>query len=155
MHGRPRNQTIDEKKKQILKEKIEVFSALKDKLLVSKQQQVYTRETLSKIETALTISPELYSMWNYRKEIINHLLEEEDIKESKEKQIEIFEQELKLTESILSGKHLKSYGTWHHRRWIMLKLDSSYWEKDLKLTSLLLSYDNRNCKFTYGLLGSM
>ncbi|KAF0976786.1 hypothetical protein FDP41_004081 [Naegleria fowleri] len=145
MHGIPRNHTIDEKKKQILKEKIQVFSALRSDLLKNKHDKIFSYDALSKIEKTLYISPEFYTLWNYRKEIITHLTEEnEEIKNSNEKKKELYEGELQLTQTILSKHHIKSYATWHHRCWIMQKLDSGYWENDLKLTAQLLSYDNRN-----------
>ena len=142
MHGRPRNYTIDEKKKQILKEKIQVFSSLRKNILQSKVEKNYSQELLPNIETALYISPEFYSLWNYRKEIITHLIENA----SPEKIKEIYDNELKLTATILSKHHMKSYGTWHHRSWVITRLDSTYWEIDLDLTSQLLKLDNRNCK---------
>lgn len=141
MHGRPRNQTLDEKKAVILKEKIQVFSSLRKNILQNKKEANYAQELLANIETALCISPEFYSLWNYRKEIITHLIET-----APEKIKEVYENELKLTATILSKHHMKSYGTWHHRSWIMKKLDKTYWETDLDLTSQLLKYDNRNCK---------
>ncbi|KAL9652501.1 hypothetical protein ABK040_000073 [Willaertia magna] len=145
MHGVPRNKTIDEKKQQIMKEKVEIFSGLTRKLFKSKQEKDYSFENLSVMEPALCIAAESYTLWNYRKEIIEYLLDhDENYKNSKEKQKELFENELKLTTTILSKHHIKSYCTWHHRRWIMKKLDATHWENDLKLTSQLLSYDNRN-----------
>lgn len=153
MHGIPRNHTIDEKKKQILKEKIQVFSALRSDLLKNKHDKIFSYDALSKIEKTLYISPEFYTLWNYRKEIITHLTEEnEEIKNSNEKKKELYEGELQLTQTILSKHHIKSYATWHHRCWIMQKLDSGYWENDLKLTAQLLSYDNRNCMYNINVI---
>ncbi len=62
-----------------------------------------------------------------------------------EKLRQLFERELDITEKVLRERHLKSYGCWYHRKWIIKHLPHR-WQSDLQLTALLLSarVDERN-----------
>jgi len=62
-----------------------------------------------------------------------------------EKLRQLFEHELDVTEKVLRERHLKSYGCWYHRRWIIKHLPHK-WQNELQLTAMLLSarVDERN-----------
>lgn len=92
------------------------------------------------ISTLLHISPDFYTLWNYRKKILNLQL----VNATHEEKLSILLGELNLTESLLK-RDIKSYPTWHHRRWIMDMLqDPEAWKKELKQIVIVLKYDLRN-----------
>jgi geranylgeranyl transferase type-2 subunit alpha len=84
----------------------------------------------------LSINPEFYTAWNYRKEIIQNMDFNEDM----------LLEELQLLEKSLKEGAIKSYSVWFHRFWVIKRIPK-LWEKELKLCNLLLDYDDRNCKF--------
>lgn len=40
----------------------------------------------------------------------------------------------------------KSYGAWHHRRWLVIETEFSRVKQELKLCAKYLEFDDRNCK---------
>jgi geranylgeranyl transferase type-2 subunit alpha len=110
-HDRKREKN-DEKTQEILKLKIEKYVALKDEILEFgkelKKKDISMEklnEILNKTFKILSINPEFYSLWNYRKEVILKMKEEEGT----------LKKELELTENLLKTKAIKSYSVWLHR----------------------------------------
>ncbi|KAK1406702.1 hypothetical protein QVD17_38310 [Tagetes erecta] len=78
--------------------------------------------------------------WNYRKLAFHHnqsqpLPDSDHIKS-------IIDEELRVVESALR-KNFKSYGAWHHRKWVISKGNAST-ERELKLLNLFQKQDTRN-----------
>lgn len=59
----------------------------------------------------------------------------------------IYEAELSFLESCLKVNP-KSYGSWHHRGWVSVRLPRPDWARELSLCDRCLSLDDRNCKYT-------
>jgi geranylgeranyl transferase type-2 subunit alpha len=144
MHGVPRNRVVDAKEQEQKRKKIEKWNGFKKQIFEERQNGVLTKDQIEKQEykNLLLLSPEFYSFWNYRKEIITNLVKNIDNEEDKKA---IYKKELELTEQVLKERHTKSYGTWHHRKWCITHLPEA-WNNELLLTDKLLSYDSRNCK---------
>mmetsp|Transcript_11599 Transcript_11599/g.17153 ORF Transcript_11599/g.17153 Transcript_11599/m.17153 type:complete len:467 (+) Transcript_11599:136-1536(+) len=148
MHNRPRDQKITEAKRQAKEKKKLKYVALKGKLIDEYQRKEFemTQERNKELAIMLTISPDFLTLWNYRKEMVKRELakikeEEKDDEERKK----ILEKEMQLTYSILYNRDIKSYGTWHHRWWIIQQLGKKEWEKDITLAiTAILKIDVRN-----------
>jgi geranylgeranyl transferase type-2 subunit alpha len=94
-----------------LKLKIEKYVSLKNEILefgkdlknkdISMEKM---NEILVKTFKILSINPEFYSLWNYRKEVILKMKDSSCLKN-----------ELELTENLLKTKAIKSYSVWLHR----------------------------------------
>ena len=106
------------------------------------------------------LSPDFSTLWNYRREILSHLLaNEEPLKNSPKDKYELLIKELEfLVKSIM--KSPKSYTLWFHRQWVIeigLKVEreimqaqekrewrSRILETELKLCDKMLMMDERN-----------
>lgn len=58
----------------------------------------------------------------------------------------IYEAELSFLESCLKVNP-KSYGSWHHRGWVSVRLPRPDWARELSLCDRCLSLDDRNCEY--------
>lgn len=67
-----------------------------------------------------------------------------DEEDGEEKLCELLEKEIQLTLTCLKSNP-KSYGTWHHRYWVLLHHPKPNWTNEFNLCSMYLSYDDRNC----------
>ncbi|XP_018650506.1 putative rab geranylgeranyl transferase alpha subunit [Schistosoma mansoni] len=144
MHGRVKIiQTAEQerarklKKDQISKE----FSEECEKLWMCREKEDFNEMHLEKIGSLIETSPDTATLWNYRREIIMHLLR--SYSEDQEKVSKLFESELNLTTRCLYSSP-KSYTVWYHRSWVMNNHTSPNWESELKLCNQALTQDERN-----------
>ncbi|KAL0701186.1 hypothetical protein Bca4012_057308 [Brassica carinata] len=82
----------------------------------------YTKEAIDLSTKLLEINPEAYTAWNYRQLAVEDTLSREESNPHLVKSI--LDEELKVVESALR-QNFKSYGAWHHRRWVLSKRHSS------------------------------
>jgi geranylgeranyl transferase type-2 subunit alpha len=182
-HDRPRirKEDIDMQKENVKKLKIKEFIAFKDKLIAARSEGIFDLSVLDQLDKGVLISSDINTLWNYRKQILCHVIQCEldqgrlpwitdqkpneqgrilvvnkhrdsfpyDLDENiwqlhkNEKIRELLERELTITERVLRERNVKSYGCWYHRKWCIKHLPHM-WERDLKLTELLLASDERN-----------
>ena len=121
-------------------------------------------EALLITEQLLSASPDFYTIWNYRREIILEMMkpkhtsqveiEQQDADEMKadssegdgeEAMKKFFSNELRLTATCLM-KNPKSYCAWHQRAWIIEHMPQADLNKELMLCKQFLEMDERNCK---------
>jgi geranylgeranyl transferase type-2 subunit alpha len=91
-------------------------------------------------ETLLSVNPEFYTLWGYRKEMFL----KSKVEKSDEEIAALSKVELDLVEKALK-RNPKSYVAWHHRKWTIDNgnVDLS---RELQLCNQFLSMDSRNCK---------
>ncbi|XP_072396592.1 geranylgeranyl transferase type-2 subunit alpha [Diabrotica undecimpunctata] len=148
MHGRLKVRTSEEQKVLKRKEqqkKLVAYHLGMNKILSTRNKDSYEPESLQISSQILIANPDVYTLWNYRKEII--LMEIKKSKtdeiEGEDKLIPFLEDEIKFTEQCLPANP-KSYGVWHHRYWILLNHPKPNWEKEFSLCTRYLTMDDRN-----------
>lgn len=105
----------------------------------------------------LYASPDFYTLWNYRREIFIAFKEEIDNivvvdDESKSNYEELGKELDKLCTSELGfiqqclKINYKSYGTWHHRYWLIEFMKNPDLKHEIELCNKFLMLDERNCK---------
>ena len=117
--------------------KAALFGDLCERVLQARQDGDYSKESLQMSEKLVAINPEMYTVWNYRREYLVPILEG-----GGEEAVEAVAHELGLTERALM-KNPKSYSTFHHRKWIVSSGFCSL-EHELVLVEKLLDADERN-----------
>lgn len=98
-------------------------------------------------------NPEVYTAWNWRREVVGPLLDEDkgstcspsSSSEDNEDKIKLAQAELDLAEKSLR-RNPKCYSAWHQRRWILLKRPflRHLLKLELALVDKLLDVDARN-----------
>jgi geranylgeranyl transferase type-2 subunit alpha len=134
--------------------KIAKYQEMVRRSFEARHQHDYAPEHMALAAQVLITNPELYTLWNYRKEWISSLApmqnadaEEAEAKQAAEHKLQtVLHEEMGLLEKCI-GKHSKSYGTWHHRRWVLAQLaqrDATAIPRELALCDQLLKLDARN-----------
>lgn len=148
MHGRLKVKSTEVQKEEKRKEQQKKLTAYRmgmKKILSSRKSDSYDAESFAIASQLLFVNPDIYTLWNYRKEVI--LIEKdkscEDETEGEEKFIKFLESEISLTEQCLLANP-KSYGSWHHRYWVLMLHPKPNWDKEFNLCNKYLSYDDRN-----------
>lgn len=101
-------------------------------------RQQYDDTSFTNTTTLLTLNPEFYTIWNIRREILEHWgLDTDKVKRH-------LAEDLKMVMAMLK-RFPKCYWVWNHRRWCLLSLkDDANWEKEFALVLMLLDLDIRN-----------
>eukprot|EP00879_Flechtneria_rotunda_P017718 GHRR01018574.1.p1 GENE.GHRR01018574.1~~GHRR01018574.1.p1 ORF type:complete len:440 (+),score=158.00 GHRR01018574.1:268-1587(+) len=106
-------------------------------VLECRRQHRYDEAALKASEKLLKVVPEIYTIWNYRREALQPIL-----KAGGEAAQKAADNELALTQACLL-ENPKSYSTWHHRKWVVLQGLADL-QKELKLVASALALDCRN-----------
>lgn len=84
-------------------------------------------------------------LWIHFRIYSKSLNSKKDETQDEENLIAFMENEIKLTENCLMTNP-KSYGSWHHRFWILEHHPKPNWSKEFELCTRYLTLDDRNCK---------
>ncbi|CAN1131802.1 Geranylgeranyl transferase type-2 subunit alpha 1 [Linum perenne] len=141
MHGRPRKplKPVDEVG---LLAKADKLRALQSDFISNHQNKIYTKEAVELSAKLLEINPELYTAWNYRKLAVERNLALAQSKSHPDSVESILDVELTVVEKALKQNY-KSYGAWHHRKWVLSRGHSSV-DTELELLDNFQSKDARN-----------
>ncbi|XP_071703066.1 geranylgeranyl transferase type-2 subunit alpha 1-like [Rutidosis leptorrhynchoides] len=143
MHGRPRKSAtpVDEN---ALALKASKLRSLQSQFLHNHHNNIYTKEALEINAKLIEANPEFMTAWNYRKLAFQYnLSSQSDAEKSDPDQIKsIIDEELRVVENALR-KNFKSYGAWHHRKWVVSKGNTST-EREMGLLNIFQKQDTRN-----------
>ncbi|GAV66847.1 PPTA domain-containing protein/LRR_4 domain-containing protein [Cephalotus follicularis] len=139
MHGRPRKAPKPEDEAASAA-KAEKLRLLQSQFLSNHNNKIYTKEAVDLSATLLEINPESYTAWNYRKLAVEHHL---SLLESDPDSVNsLLNEELRVVENALR-QNIKSYGAWHHRKWVLSKGNTSI-DHELRLLDKFQRVDSRN-----------
>ncbi|PWA59141.1 RAB geranylgeranyl transferase alpha subunit 1 [Artemisia annua] len=129
MHGRPRKPStpVDENASSLKANKIK---SLQSQFLHYHHNKIYTEEALKINEKLIEANPEFMTAWNYRKLAFQDKVQA------------LIDEELRVVENALR-KNFKSYGAWHHRKWVVSKGNTST-EREIGLLNKFQQLDTRN-----------
>lgn len=136
MHGRPRNPAKPEDEAASAA-KASKLRSLQSQFLDNHHNKLYDKEALEISAKLLEANPEFYTAWNYRKLAVQHYLSQPSSDPES-----ILSEELRVVESALR-QNFKSYGAWHHRKWVLSKGHSSV-DHELRLLDKFQKADPRN-----------
>ncbi|XP_062115761.1 geranylgeranyl transferase type-2 subunit alpha 1 [Humulus lupulus] len=139
MHGRPRK-ALKPEDEVASAAKAQKLQALQSLFLSNHHSRNYCKEALDVNAKLLEINPESYTAWNYRKLAVQHKLTQSDLDPDSVKSV--LDEELRVVESALR-QNFKSYGAWHHRKWVLSKGHSSI-DYELRLLDRFQKADARN-----------
>ncbi|XP_039602288.1 geranylgeranyl transferase type-2 subunit alpha [Polypterus senegalus] len=142
MHGRIKLKTTEEQAEQKQKErlkKLHFYETTRSACFAKRKAGILDEEGLILSGQLLAANPDFATLWNFRREIFLHLKEEKNPEELQT----LFEKELSFLETCLRVNP-KSYGTWHHRGWVLDHSPHPDWKVELELCSKFLQFDERN-----------
>uniref|UniRef100_A0A383VPP4 Geranylgeranyl transferase type-2 subunit alpha n=1 Tax=Tetradesmus obliquus TaxID=3088 RepID=A0A383VPP4_TETOB len=140
MHGRPReykNKLKDPKAAEAYTKKAPAIKQGTTLVLECRRQHRYDQAALTASEKMLKVVPEIYTIWNYRREALQPIFAA-----GGEAAAAACAAELALTQACLQ-ENPKSYSTWHHRKWVVAQGLADL-AKELKLVGSALALDGRN-----------
>ncbi|GMH29702.1 hypothetical protein Nepgr_031545 [Nepenthes gracilis] len=139
MHGRPRKSPKPENEAASLA-KAAKLRTLQSQCLHNHEHHIYDEEAMEVSANLLEINPEFYTAWNYRKLAVDHNLSL--LEPDSDSVHSILNEELRVVEIALRQNY-KSYGAWHHRKWVLSKGHLSL-DHELRLLDRFQKADSRN-----------
>ncbi|CCM02932.1 uncharacterized protein FIBRA_05047 [Fibroporia radiculosa] len=141
-----------EAKKQREQAKLKEYLILADSVLARRKRKDWSKDALELTTRVLQINPELYTVWNYRRDIFLNGI----FPTSEPSQVnDILSNDLSFTMTHLK-QHPKVYWIWNHRRWCLEAVPDgptqddadgwriSNWNKELFVVEKMLDVDARN-----------
>ncbi|XP_059060537.1 geranylgeranyl transferase type-2 subunit alpha [Achroia grisella] len=144
MHGRVKVRSTEEekiRKEKERQEKLKIFKHAMQKIQDKRKNEELDQELMELTGKVLTTNPDIYTLWNIRRETLNVFRKNMESKE--ENMVELYDAELQLTEYCLKINP-KSYCAWHQREWVLLTRTNPDWETELSLCNKYLKLDERN-----------
>ncbi|KAH9515496.1 hypothetical protein Btru_011176 [Bulinus truncatus] len=142
MHGRLKVKSTAEQleaKKKEREKKLLLYNGAMSKIFHKKKNGELDEEMLLLSGEVLVVNPDVYTLWNCRKETFLEFK-----KSLLEAQLQkMFQSELYFLEMCLK-KNPKSYGSWHHRCFVMDNMPHPDWNREIELCNQFLQYDERN-----------
>ncbi|XP_014248175.1 geranylgeranyl transferase type-2 subunit alpha [Cimex lectularius] len=142
MHGMAKikaSEAEKEKKRKEKEDKARQYMESMKKILEKREKSEMDDEALTLMSDILVEHPDVYTLWNFRKEI---LLTYKDNK-SEEELTPLVTSEMRLTEICLRANP-KSYNAWYHRLWLLNHLPKADLETELMICNKYLKLDSRN-----------
>ncbi|KAH9297565.1 hypothetical protein KI387_029247 [Taxus chinensis] len=140
MHGRPRKLSGDgdgDREKDLAK--AARLQSLQSQFFKNHHDKIYSREALQISASLAEINPEILTVWNYRKLAVKKMMESEADGDAVKG---VLDEELRVVERALK-RNYKSYGAWHHRKWVITMGYSSL-DHEFQLLDQFLKADDRN-----------
>lgn len=118
-HGRKKQKarTLSEEEVKQRDEKLKKIKLVNTKMLKQRNDKVYDEASLGQTEKFAKLSPDFTTVWNYRREILEHLFSQgEGSFSTLEGKLGVIKTELKMLIAHLKSSP-KSYSIWQHRVW--------------------------------------
>ncbi|KAL4780735.1 hypothetical protein BJX76DRAFT_337218 [Aspergillus varians] len=156
-HGIPRHSSLEatgEARQQELR-KIEAYRELEHTVREEIAGRQYTPETLRKLSELLRKNPEYYTMWNYRRRVLQHEFSQAVPEDSTEANMDrittLIQTDLQFLIPLLRS-FPKCYWIWNYRLWLLdeakrllpRSVARKVWQEELALVGKMLSLDSRN-----------
>ncbi|KAJ3157460.1 Rab geranylgeranyltransferase [Geranomyces michiganensis] len=141
-HHQKKVKTTDEEReaqRQRSIKKLAEYKALCSLAASKRHAKEYDDDAFNLTTKLLSLNPEFYTMWNFRRQII---LDRRTTIDSEAYQ-GLCLSELQLADAALKINP-KSYWVWNHRRWILENMPEAAWTRELKLLGRILDMDARN-----------
>ena len=137
-HGR-RKVAVSQEKLDARAQKALKYKALETTALELRTQHIHDAHSLEVSKKVLSVNPEFYTMWNYRREILIDLFPTwTDLERTQWGESELSFLEFAIRENP------KCYWIWNHRRWTMQSNLKPNWDRELSLCAAFLRADERN-----------
>lgn len=142
MHGRKRATTGPSPEQLAIQEKkLAAYQKLKSIVFTYHSQRIYTPEAMALNAQFLSLNPDVYTLWNYRRNALTAAIPPEGAL------AQVVATELQLSQAGIS-KNPKSYYAWHHRQWVLGRWGAgsaaAHLHSELALCGKLLDADERN-----------
>ncbi|XP_015976108.1 geranylgeranyl transferase type-2 subunit alpha isoform X1 [Rousettus aegyptiacus] len=142
MHGRLKVKTSEEQaeaKRLEREQKLKLYQSATQTVFQKRQAGELDESVLELTSQILGANPDFATLWNCRREVLQKL----EAQKSPEELAALVKAELGFLESCLRVNP-KSYGTWHHRCWLLSRLPEPNWARELELCARFLEVDERN-----------
>ncbi|ELW69286.1 Geranylgeranyl transferase type-2 subunit alpha [Tupaia chinensis] len=141
-HGRLKVKTSEEQaeaKRLEREQKLKLYQSATQAVFQKRQAGELDESVLELTSQILGANPDFATLWNCRREVFQQL----ETQKSPEELAVLVKAELGFLESCLRVNP-KSYGTWHHRCWLLGRLPEPNWARELELCARFLEVDERN-----------
>ncbi|KMQ47086.1 hypothetical protein HL42_2270 [Trichophyton rubrum] len=129
------------------------YQALDTLVLQKKAKSEFSKEAFDKTSELLLKNAEYYTVWNYRRMILQSMFSEDSTQEGQptDHTQQLIQQDLGFLVPLLQ-KNPKCYWIWNHRLWLLQQaterlssaVSRKFWETELGLVGKMLNKDGRN-----------